>query len=35
MVGEVAVAPGTGRVPATLEELQVGPATAREIGWVR
>jgi hypothetical protein len=35
MAGEVPVAPGRGRVAATLEEMQVGPVTAREIGWVR
>lgn len=27
------VAPGVEKVPATLEELAVGPATAQEIGW--
>ncbi|HET8723161.1 MAG TPA: hypothetical protein VFM53_03080 [Anaeromyxobacteraceae bacterium] len=35
MVGEVPVAPGRGRLPASLEEMRVGPATAREIGWAR
>jgi hypothetical protein len=35
MAGEVPVAPGRGRVAATLEEMQVGPVTAREIGWTR
>ena len=34
MVGEVAVAPGRGRLPASIEELRVGPTTAREIGWL-
>lgn len=34
MVGEVPVAPGRGRLPAGLEELGVGPVTAREIGWL-
>ena len=35
MVGEVAVAPGVGRLPSALSEIRVGPATAREIGWTR
>jgi hypothetical protein len=35
MVGEVAVAPGVGRLPSSLSEVRVGPATAREIGWGR
>jgi hypothetical protein len=34
MVGEVPIAPGRGRLPESLEELRVGPVTAREIGWV-
>ena len=34
MVGEVAIAPGRGRLPGSIAELRVGPATAREIGWV-
>lgn len=34
MVGEVAVGPGRGRLPATLDEMRVGDATAREIGWI-
>jgi len=33
MVGEVALGPGRGCLPASLAELGVGPATAREIGW--
>ncbi len=33
MVGEVPIAPGQGRLPSSLAELRVGPATAREIGW--
>ncbi len=33
MVGEVPLGPGRGRLPASLDELAVGPATAREIGW--
>jgi hypothetical protein len=35
MVGEVTTSPGRGRLPASIDELQVGPTTAREIGWVR
>ena len=35
MAGEVALAPGRGRLPESLEELRVGEATAREIGWIR
>lgn len=35
MVGEVPLGPGRGRLPVSLEEMRVGPATAREIGWVR
>ncbi len=34
MVGEVPLAPGRGRLPESLEELRVGEATAREIGWI-
>ncbi len=34
MVGEVPLAPGAGRLPATAAELGVGPATAAEIGWL-
>ncbi len=33
MVGEVPIASGQGRLPSSLAELRVGPATAREIGW--
>jgi hypothetical protein len=33
MVGEVAIAPGAGRLPDGPGELAVGPATAAEIGW--
>ena len=33
MVGEVPVSPGTGRPPSSLDDLGVGPVTAREIGW--
>lgn len=35
MVGEIAVAPGIGRLPASLADVRVGPTTAREIGWTR
>jgi hypothetical protein len=35
MVGEVAIGPGRGRLPASIAELRVGPMTAREIGWAR
>jgi hypothetical protein len=35
MAGEVALAPGRGRLPASIDELRVGEATAREIGWIR
>jgi hypothetical protein len=34
MVGEVPIAPGRGRLPESLEELRIGPLTAREIGWI-
>jgi hypothetical protein len=33
MVGEVPVSPGAGKPPSSLDDLGVGPATAREIGW--
>ncbi|MGE5664145.1 MAG: hypothetical protein ACM31I_07450 [Deltaproteobacteria bacterium] len=33
MVGEVPTGPGQGRIPSSLAEIRVGPATAREIGW--
>lgn len=33
MVGELPLTPFTGRVPGSLEEVRVGPATAAEIGW--
>lgn len=35
MVGEIPIGPGAGRLADSLDDLQVGPATAREIGWVR
>ena len=34
MVGEVPLAPGRGRLPGSLDELRIGEATAREIGWI-
>lgn len=34
MVGEVPLGPGRGRLPESLEELRIGEATAREIGWI-
>jgi len=34
MVGEVPLGPGQGRLPASLAEVRIGPATAREIGWL-
>jgi hypothetical protein len=34
MVGEVALAPGAGRLPNGVAELGVGPVTAAEVGWV-
>ena len=33
MVGEIPTAPGEGRALTRLEEVQVGPVTAREIRW--
>jgi hypothetical protein len=33
MVGEVPMSPGSGKPPSSLDDLGVGPATAREIGW--
>jgi len=35
MVGEVPLSPGVGRLPSSLDEVRVGPLTAREIGWAR
>ncbi len=35
MVGELPVSPDAGRVPRSLEEVRIGPATARAIGWTR
>lgn len=34
MAGEIPLARGRGRLPTTLDELAVGTATAREIGWL-
>lgn len=34
MVGEVALAPGFGRLPNSVAEVGVGPVTASEIGWL-
>jgi hypothetical protein len=34
MAGEVALGPARGRLPETLDELRIGAATAREIGWI-
>jgi hypothetical protein len=34
MAGEVALGPERGRLADTLDELQVGAVTAREIGWI-
>jgi hypothetical protein len=33
MVGEVPVSPGAGKPPSSLDDLGIGPVTAREIGW--
>jgi hypothetical protein len=33
MAEEVALGPGQGRVPQTLDEVRVGPFTAREVKW--
>lgn len=33
MVGEVPDGPGAGHVPAGLEEVRIGPATARQVKW--
>ncbi len=35
MVGELATAPGAGRLPTGPDELAIGPVTAAEIGWSR
>lgn len=35
MAGRIAVAPGAAEIPNSLRETVVGPATAREIGWLR
>lgn len=33
MVGELPLAPGSGRLPVSAAEIGVGPATAAEVGW--
>jgi hypothetical protein len=33
MVGEIPLAPNRGKLPLSLDQLRVGAATAREIGW--
>ena len=33
MVGEVPTAVGAGRLPSSLSEVRIGPATAKSIGW--
>jgi hypothetical protein len=35
MVGEVPLSPTSGRLPKSLEELEIGPTTAAAIGWNR
>src|SRR5262249_52333033 len=35
MIGEVSLGPKQGRSPQSLQEIAVGPVTAREIRWVR
>jgi hypothetical protein len=35
MAGRVAVSPREAVMPDSLEQMRVGPVTAREIGWVR
>jgi hypothetical protein len=35
MAGRVATTSRTAAIPASLAEMTVGPATAREIGWSR
>lgn len=35
MAGRTPLAPGEAQMPASLAEVVVGPATAREIGWTR
>lgn len=34
MAGEVPLSPGRGRLPASLDEVRVGPVTARGMGWM-
>jgi hypothetical protein len=33
MVGEVPLGPSSGRLPSTLDDVAVGPATAAELNW--
>ncbi len=33
MVGEVGTSLGAGKLPDTLDDMRIGPMTAREIGW--
>ena len=35
MAGRIATGPQSARIPSSLQEMRVGPATAHEIGWVR
>lgn len=35
MAGRVAVSPSDAEIPESLEQMLVGPATAREIGWLQ
>jgi hypothetical protein len=35
MVGEIPVGPRDGKLPSSLDDVRVGAATAREIGWER
>jgi hypothetical protein len=35
MAGRIATSPSLAVIPASLEQMTVGPATAREIGWLR
>jgi hypothetical protein len=34
MAGELPLAPGRGRLPSSLAEVRVGPATAGAVGWI-
>lgn len=35
MVGEIPIGPARGLLPSSLDDLRVGPVTAREIGWTQ